>query len=73
MAASIEELAEQRGGIALTSALGIDRKEILDSFQAVVDGATRQPRVLLEVAGRLLTELTAIAFGSSEIAPPPND
>ena len=73
MATSIEELAEQRGGIALTSAIGIDRKEILDSFQAVVDGATRQPRLLLEVGSRLLQELTAIAFGSSEVAPPPKD
>ena len=73
MATSIEELAEQRGGIALTSAIGIDRQEILNSFQAVVDGATRQPRLLLEVGSRLLQELTAIAFGSSEIAPPPKD
>jgi polyhydroxyalkanoate synthase len=73
MATPIEELAERRGGIALTSALGIDRKEILDSFQAVIEGATRQPRALLEVGGRLLQDLTAIAFGSSEIEPPPKD
>jgi polyhydroxyalkanoate synthase len=73
MATSIDDLAERRGGIALTSALGIDRKEILDSFQAVVEGATRQPRVVLEVAGHLLQDLTAIAFGSSDIAPPPKD
>ena len=73
MATSIEELAEQRGGIALTSALGIDRREILDSLQTVVEGVTRQPRLLLEVGGRLMQELTAIAFGSSEIAPPPKD
>jgi len=73
MATSIEELAERRGGIALTSALGIDRKEILSSLEAVIEGATKQPRVLLEVGGRLLQDLTAIAFGSSDIAPPPKD
>jgi polyhydroxyalkanoate synthase len=73
MATSIEELAERRGGIALTSALGIDRKEILSSLEAVIEGATKQPRVLLEVGGHLLQDLTAIAFGSSDIAPPPKD
>jgi len=73
VATPIEELAERRDGIALTTAIGIDRKEILDSFQALVEGATRQPRALLEVGSHLLQDLTAIAFGSSEITPPAKD
>ncbi len=73
MAQSIEEIAEKRGGIALTSALAVDRKELLDSFQVVLDRATVQPRLALEVGGRLLKDLVSIAFGNSDIAPAPED
>ncbi|NJN51600.1 MAG: hypothetical protein HC809_07295 [Gammaproteobacteria bacterium] len=73
MAGSIEELAETRDGVALTSALAVDRKALIESFEVVMDRATRQPRLVLEVAGRLLKDFASITLGNSDIAPTPKD
>ena len=70
---SNEELAERREGVALNTALGIDQKEILDSLQLVVDRAAQQPRAVLEVGQKLVSDLIAIGFGSSNIAPVAGD
>jgi len=68
-----ESIAEHRDGIALTSALALDRRAMLESLQLVVDRATEQPRTALEVGGDLLRELVGIAFGTSNIEPAPKD
>jgi poly[(R)-3-hydroxyalkanoate] polymerase subunit PhaC len=68
-----ESIAEYRDGIALTSALALDRRAMLESLQLVVDRATEQPRAAFEVAGGLLRELFGIAVGSSTIEPAPKD
>ncbi len=69
----IDQLAEQRGGIALTSALAVDRRELLDAAQLIWERATSQPRTVFEVGQGLLRELAAIGFGRSDIAPAAGD
>ena len=66
-------IGEAREGIALTSALALDRRAMLESLQLVVDRATQQPRAVVETAGQLLRDLVGITFGSSEIEPAPKD
>ena len=57
-------IGEAREGIALTSALALDRRAMLESLQLVVDRATQQPRAVVETAGRCAT--VGITFGSSD-------
>jgi polyhydroxyalkanoate synthase subunit PhaC len=66
-------IGEAREGIALTSALALDRRAMLESLQLVVDRATQQPRAVVETAGQLLSDLVGITFGSSRIEPAPKD
>lgn len=69
----IDQLADQRDGIALTSALAVDRKELLDAAQLIWERATSQPRTVFEVSQSLLRDLVAIGLGRSDIAPAPGD
>ena len=64
---------EAREGIALTSALALDRRAMLEALQLIADRATQQPRAVVETAGQLLRDLVGITFGSSEIEPAPKD
>ncbi len=41
-------IGEAREGIALTSALALDRRAMLESLQLVVDRASQQPRAVVE-------------------------
>ncbi len=66
-------IAELRDGIALTSALALDRRAMLESLQLVVDRATQQPRAVVDSMGSLLSDLISITFGSSKIEPAPKD
>jgi polyhydroxyalkanoate synthase len=66
-------IGEIREGIALTSALALDRRAMLESLQLVIDRATQQPRAVVETAGALLSDLVSITFGSSQIEPAPKD
>jgi len=68
-----DSIAEHRDGIALTSALALDRRALLESLQLVVDRATAQPRAVADVAGTFLAELVKITFGESNIEPAPKD
>ena len=66
-------IGEVREGIALTSALALDRRAMLESLQLVIDRATQQPRAVVETASQLLSDLVSITFGSSQIEPAPKD
>ena len=68
-----ETIADYRDGIALSAALALDRRAMLESLQRMVETATEQPRAVLEVSGDLLRELVGIAFGNSNIEPAPKD
>ncbi len=71
--ASQEDLDEMREGIALTSALALDRRAMLESLRLVIDRATEQPRAVFESVEALLSDLVSITFGSSKIEPAPKD
>src|SRR4051812_3427790 len=66
-------IGEMRDGIALTSALALDRRAMLESVQLVIDRATEQPRAVMESVGSLMSDLISITFGSSKIEPAPKD
>ena len=66
-------IGEAREGIALTAALALDRRAMLESLQVVIDRATQQPRAVLDTAGKLMSDLVSITFGSSNIEPAPKD
>jgi polyhydroxyalkanoate synthase len=66
-------IGEAREGIALTAALALDRRAMLESLQLVIDRATQQPRAVIETAGDLVRDLVSITFGSSQIEPAPKD
>ncbi len=68
-----EGIGEIRDGIALTAALALDRRAMLESLQLIVDRATQQPRAVIDTAGQLLRDLVGITFGSSGIEPAPKD
>ncbi|HET6473999.1 MAG TPA: hypothetical protein VFG38_19330, partial [Pseudomonadales bacterium] len=66
-------IGEAREGIALTSALALDRRAMLESLQLVIDRATQQPRAVMDTASKLLSDFVGITFGSSNIEPAPKD
>jgi len=66
-------IGEMRDGIALTSALALDRRAMLEALQLVVDRATEQPRAVIDSAGKFVSDLVSITFGSSKIEPAPKD
>jgi len=66
-------IGEAREGIALSSALALDRRAMLESIQLIIDRATQQPRAVIDTAGHLLRDLVSITLGSSDIAPAPKD
>ncbi len=68
-----ETVVEHRDGIAMSSALALDRRAMLESLQLVVDRATQQPRAVMDVAGGFLRELIGITFGTSTLEPAPKD
>src|SRR5262245_462090 len=68
-----DSIAEHRDGIALTSALALDRRALLESLQLIVDRATTQPRAVADIAGALFGELVRITLGDSSVAAAPTD
>jgi len=54
-------------GVALNLALGIDKDEILQSIQDLVDQLTQHPKVLGEVWQELMTSTVAITMGLSNL------
>jgi len=67
-------IAEAREGIALTSALALDRRAMLESLQLVVDRAAQQARARWSKPPRSCCAIwSASRFGSSEIEPPQKD
>ena len=61
------ELADSTEGVALNIALGIDLKELRDSFTMVAERARTQPRAVLQATQYLGGELFAIMLGRSDI------
>ena len=70
MVEAVDELSDGRNqGVALNLALGIDREEILNALQELIDQLARHPRTLGEVCQYLAMEMTAINLGLSSIEP----
>jgi polyhydroxyalkanoate synthase len=68
MVDSVEELSDRKSqGVALNLALGIDREEILQALQDLIDQMTRHPKVLTNVWQHLMSESTAIMLGFSSL------
>lgn len=65
-----DSIAERRDGIALTSALALDRRALLESLQLIVNRATAQPRAVVDIASALLGEFVKITIGDKVAATP---
>ena len=68
MVEAVEELRDGRNqGVALNLAMGIDREEILQALQELVDQLSRHPKALADVWQQLMTDVAAITMGFSSL------
>ena len=68
MVDAVDELRDGRTeGVALNIALGIDKEEIIQSIQDLVDQLTQHPKVLADVWQELMTSTVSITMGLSSL------
>lgn len=68
MVDAVDERSDgENQGVALNMAMGIDRDEILNALQDLMDQMTRHPQALAQVWTQLMTDITSITMGFSTL------